>query len=135
MIKITKQILGNDKIIVKVVGDTRKEVIQHFFYFVNYGNCIRLRQYILDDEYSSDIQDDTGLTWLDITETSGYFRTKRKDLIQTLINISLFEILKKYPEVDEIPQPVLEQATKIGLDKYENIPEENILNGGLEIEG
>lgn len=121
MLKISKQVLANDKVIIKISADSKKELTQAFWKFVNYGNVIKIRKGI-------DIEDLTGLTLLDVTETSGYFRANIPDLIQTLINIELFKVLRERPELDELPEQVTIAAKKRGLEVFNSLPEENILN-------
>jgi len=127
MIQTTKQILVNDKVVVKISGENRKEVLGEFWKYINYGNAVKIRK-------GTEIEDDTGLSWLDITETSGYFRTNIPDLIKTMVTIELFKILREFPELDEIPGQVTEEAQKRGIERFHQLPEENILGNDVDIE-
>lgn len=124
MIKITKQTVNKNKILVKLTADSNRELIQHFWKFINYGDCVKLRK-------GAEIEDDTGLNYTnDFLKNSGYFRTNEESLIRTLQSISLFEILREKDPThrwDVVPAKIENRAKRLGLEKYQMMPEENVL--------
>jgi hypothetical protein len=121
MIQLFKQTLNNgDKVLVKIKGDNKREIIRQLWSFVNRG-VVKIKKGV-------EIEDDTGLNWL--TDFEGYFRTTEKELKTALNSISLFKILQEIDpnyELDNIPYKLEEKASEIGEEWFNSIPEENVL--------
>lgn len=133
MTKLTKQIISPNKVLVKISGNSKQEVIQEFWKFINYGSAVKMRACYFDQyDKGVDIEDDTGFNWLnDFSYTEGYFRTDIPSLAQTLQSIALFEILRmKDPNCNwgDIPRRIEKQAELLGLQRLNEMPEEDILN-------
>lgn len=133
MIQITKQTFGNgEKVLVKLSGDNRKEVIQNFWLFINRG-CVKFKGV---DDRVGEIEDDTGFNWI-IDDLEGYFRTNQNEFISALQSISLFRLLHEidpHYELDVIPPHLDQQSKKIGLKWFLEIPEENVTKVDMDVE-
>lgn len=133
MTKLTKQIINDSKVLVKIQGESRQEVLGEFWKFVNYGPAVKMRDCYFDEyDKGADIDDDTGFNWLnDYLYNEGYFRSDLASLTKTLTSISLFEILRQQdPEckLDIIPSEMENQAILLGKQKLKQMPDEDILN-------
>lgn len=120
MINITKQILGA-KTLIKLRADSKAELIRHFWYYINYGKSVKIRR-------GSEIEHDTGLNWLNISETEAYFTADLKEFIKTLQSIELHRLTNDLDYNEPISPEITDLAQKRGLNIFNNIPEENILN-------
>ncbi len=127
MIQITKQNVSETKLLIKLVADSNKELLQNFWTYINYNrDCVKIRQGV-------ELEKDTGLNYLtDWGENkSGYFRTTEKDFLKTLENIELIRILDKrklYCPDNQIPQKLIKQSQNNARQIYNDIPDENVLN-------
>lgn len=125
MTKLTKQTIHPDRILIKIKGENKKEVIQEFWKFINHGDSVHIR-------IGAEIESDTGLNWLnDYLFNEAYFRANEERLIKTFQSIALFDILRqKDPDSkwDEIPDKIIKASEKQGIINYHNLEEENILN-------
>lgn len=88
MIKLQKQTLPS-KIYVQISGETRKEVIENFWLFLNHGAVNLSKKCILDE-----IADDSDFTWLQ-DDKIGYFITNEENLLKGLKSICWHRIVDK----------------------------------------
>lgn len=118
-ITYTKQTIG-DKVLVKIRADTHKELVQNFYYFINYGNAVKIRR-------GADINATTGLTQLNIAFTEAYFSADTVELIKTFQAIELFRASANYDDKGEkIPKEIVKLTQAIGLQRFNEIPEGSV---------
>lgn len=124
MIKLSKQVIDNgNKVLIKIKGDNRKEIVRYFWLFVNRG-CVKFKP--VDD---NDIKEDTGFNWL-VDDLEGYFRTNQTEFIEALQSISLFRLLRETDpdnNLDNIPRRLEKESKVLGLQWFNDIPDENVL--------
>lgn len=133
MIKLTKQIINPNKILVRIKGESKEEIKGVFYKFINYGPAVSMKDCYFDEyEKGVEIEDFTGFNFLnDHLFNDGYFRSTQPTLLQTCQSIKLFEILRiKDPQYElvEIPQSFEIEANKQGEIWFNSIPDEDILN-------
>ena len=124
MVKIQKQQIGKDKTLIKLTSDTsRRDLIRNFWTYINYGNSVCIRRGV-------DIEDDTGLTFLDIAESEGYFTADTSEFIKTLSSIHLHKLTENLE--GHIPKEMRDKAYKLGLNDWNKIEETDIFKNDLD---
>ena len=129
--KIVKQIINPNKILIKLTASTKKELIETFLIFCNYGNAVKIRK-------DAEITIDLGLNYLNnILESVGYFRSTLEDFLKTLENYYLIKLLNRYNLYctdNKIPIKLINESKLNAQKFYNEIPEENIKELDHEIE-
>lgn len=125
--KIQKSQVAENRTLIKITADNRKELIQEFWRYINHGKSVCIRN---GTEINSD---DVGLVFTNILETEAYFTADTQEFIKTLIALELFKISKHTQCEKHISDKMRKRAEIAGNKIWENIEETNIKDTG-EIE-
>lgn len=124
--KIQKSQVAENRTLIKITAENKKELIQEFWRYINYGNSVCLRK-------GSDITDDFGLTYINVLENEAYFTADTNEFIKTLQAIELFKLSEYTQNEQQISDKMRKRAEINGLKIWNEIEETNIKDAG-EIE-
>ena len=112
--RLQKQTIEN-KTFIKISGENRMEILQEFWKYINYGKSIYIQT-------GTEIEDDSGLTWLNENQSEAYFVANTEQFIKTLINIQLFKLTDNLEE-NQITDEIKSKAKKLGLAVWNKMGE------------
>lgn len=125
--KISKQTVGENRTLIKISADNKKELIEYFYYYTNYGNSVCIRK-------GADIEEYTGLTFLNVLENEAYFTADTQEFIKTLINLELHKLSRKTQHEKHISDKMRDKAKVLGQKMWESIEETNVFKDSAETE-
>lgn len=127
MIKIQKEIVSENRALLKFSGDNKAEILGELYRIINHGNSISIRK-------GTEIESETGISWLNILETEGYSTIDIFEFIKTLQAIELNKLAIKTQNERQISNKMKKRSEYLGVLAWNNIPEGNVLKDGADIE-
>ena len=122
MIKLSKQSLGKNEMAVLIEGETREEIVQRFWSFVNHmatdGGFAMSGK---NPFYHENNNGENGLEWV-VEDFSAYFMTTPEKCIKAMKSAALFEIFQNEQWVDEPTLRQIVASQMIGKKRYDEMP-------------